>query len=196
MTRWSSCRWPRRTAPEDARRRDQRVPPGRVSYFINPQVKVARRILKRYMVTRRKRCNAGIMRTDMARRDGSRPAEPNTPHEGAGSHRDSGRRERGWWRRVRRRLMSPPSAELILAQLNGQLAVLEGARAELEVGWVQGGWWSVTSADGDPSWSPATRAAARLTSTGPAWSAPWRGPGRLGRRPGGRRRVRRAVGLP
>jgi hypothetical protein len=34
-------------APEGARRRDQRVPPGRVSYFINPQVKVARRILQR-----------------------------------------------------------------------------------------------------------------------------------------------------
>lgn len=45
--------------------------------------------------------------------------------------------------------MSPPGAELILAQLNGQLAVLEGARAELEAGWVQGAWWSVTSADGD-----------------------------------------------
>jgi hypothetical protein len=45
--------------------------------------------------------------------------------------------------------MPPPSAELILAQLNGQLAVLEGARAELEVGWVQGGWWSVTSAGGE-----------------------------------------------
>src|SRR5690242_21029332 len=54
-----------------------------------------------------------------------------------------------WWQRLRRRLMPPPSAELILAQLNGQLAVLEGARAELEAGWVQGGWWSVTSADGD-----------------------------------------------
>ena len=54
-----------------------------------------------------------------------------------------------WWRRVRRRLIQPPSADLILAQLNGQLAVLEGARAELETGWVQGGWWSVTSADGD-----------------------------------------------
>ena len=45
--------------------------------------------------------------------------------------------------------MPPPDAELILGQLNGQLAVLEGARAELEAGWVQGGWWSVTSADGD-----------------------------------------------
>lgn len=53
-----------------------------------------------------------------------------------------------WWRRVWRRLMPPPSAELVLDQLNGQLAVLEGARAELEAGWVQGGWWSVTSADG------------------------------------------------
>src|SRR5690242_6092077 len=55
----------------------------------------------------------------------------------------------GWWQRVWRRLMPPPSAELILDQLNRQLAVLEGARAELEVGWVQGGWRSVTSADGN-----------------------------------------------
>ena len=55
----------------------------------------------------------------------------------------------GWWHRVWRRLMSPPSAELVLDQLNRQLAVLEGARAELETGWVQGGWWSVTSADGN-----------------------------------------------
>jgi hypothetical protein len=81
------------------------------------------------------------MKTDMVRRAGTGPAlssevttEPGKP---------------GWWRRVRRRLMPPQSAELILAQLNGQLAVLEGARAELEAGWVQGGWWSVTSADGD-----------------------------------------------
>jgi hypothetical protein len=55
----------------------------------------------------------------------------------------------GWWQRMWRRLMPPPSAELVLGQLNRQLAVLEGARAELEVGWVQGGWWSVTSADGN-----------------------------------------------
>ena len=55
----------------------------------------------------------------------------------------------GWWQRVWRRLMSPPSAELVLDQLNRQLAVLEGARAQLEVGWLQGGWWSVTSADGN-----------------------------------------------
>ncbi len=84
----------------------------------------------------------------MARRDGLRSAEPNTPYEGAGGQSDSGGRERGWRWRVRQRLMLPPSAELILAQLNGQLAVLEGARAELEVGWVQGGWWSVSLADG------------------------------------------------
>src|ERR1700750_2886125 len=55
----------------------------------------------------------------------------------------------GWWQRLWRRLIPPPSAELVLDQLNRQLAVLEGARAELEVGWVQGGWWSVTSADGN-----------------------------------------------
>ena len=73
-----------------------------------------------------------------------RRAEPAAPPE-ATSQPDAP----GWWQRVARRLMPPPSAELILAQLNGQLAVLERARAELEAGWVQGGWWSVTSADGD-----------------------------------------------
>jgi len=36
---------------------------------------------------------------------------------------------------VWRRLTPPPSAALILDQLNRQLAILEGARAELEVGW-------------------------------------------------------------
>jgi hypothetical protein len=44
--------------------------------------------------------------------------------------------------------MPPPSAELVVGQLNRQLAVLEGARAELEAGWVQGGWWTVSSSDG------------------------------------------------
>ena len=73
-----------------------------------------------------------------------RPAELVTSREA----RDVARAP-SWWRRIRRRLMPPPSAELILAQLSGQLAVLEGARAELEAGWVQGAWWSVTSADGD-----------------------------------------------
>jgi hypothetical protein len=53
----------------------------------------------------------------------------------------------GWWRQLWQRLMPPPPSPL--DQLNRQLAVLEGARAELEAGWVQGGWWSVTSADGD-----------------------------------------------
>ena len=71
-----------------------------------------------------------------------RPAESAAPREHVAE-------APGWWQRVWRRLMPPPSAELILDQLNRQLAVLEGARAELEVGWVQGGWWSVTSADGN-----------------------------------------------
>ena len=79
----------------------------------------------------------------------SRPAEPTTPHEIAAVIVDHRARALSCWHRVRRRLMPPPDAELILDQLNGQLAVLEGARAELEAGWVQGGWWSVTSADGD-----------------------------------------------
>ena len=71
-----------------------------------------------------------------------RPAELAAPRENVAN-------APGWWQRVWRRLMPPPSAELVLDQLNRQLAVLEGARAELEVGWVQGGWWSVTSADGN-----------------------------------------------
>ena len=75
-----------------------------------------------------------------------RPAGPDTSHE-AGEAGEAVRAP-ARWQRVWRRLMPPPSAELVLDQLNGQLAVLEGARAELEAGWVQGGWWSVTSADG------------------------------------------------
>ncbi len=46
--------------------------------------------------------------------------------------------------------MPAPSAELVLGQLNRQLTVLEGARSELEAGWVQGGWWTVSSSDGSP----------------------------------------------
>ena len=71
-----------------------------------------------------------------------RPAESAAPREHVAD-------APSWWQRVWRRLMPPPSAELILDQLNRQLAVLEEARAELEVGWVQGGWWSVSSADGE-----------------------------------------------
>jgi hypothetical protein len=56
----------------------------------------------------------------------------------------------GWWQRLWRRLMPPVDAEVVLAQLNRQLSVLEEARAELEVGWVQGGWWTVSSRDGSP----------------------------------------------
>ena len=81
-----------------------------------------------------------VMNTDMVRRAGSGSAVSREVTADPG--------EPGWWRRTWRRLTSPPSAELILAQLTGQLAVLEEARAELEAGWVQGGWWSVTAADG------------------------------------------------
>jgi hypothetical protein len=52
------------------------------------------------------------------------------------------------WRRVWQRLMPAPDVELILDQLNRQLALLEGARTELEAGWVQGGWWATSSQDG------------------------------------------------
>jgi hypothetical protein len=93
------------------------------------------------MVTRRERCDAEVVSTSMVP-----SADLVTSREPAALRAAA---DRGWWRRLWQRLMRPPSAELILAQLNGQLAVLEGARAELETGWVQGGWWSVTSADGD-----------------------------------------------
>jgi hypothetical protein len=82
-------------------------------------------------------------------RTGPRPAAP--PEVAAPAHGGSGdAAQPGWWRRVWQWLMPGPDAELVLAQLNRQLAVLEGARAELEAGWVQGGWWTVSSADGSP----------------------------------------------
>jgi hypothetical protein len=97
------------------------------------------------MVTRRERCDAEVVSTSMMP-----SADLVTSREPAASREaDDVARALGWWRRLWQGLMRPPSAELILAQLNAQLAVLEGARAELEAGWVQGGWWSVTSADGD-----------------------------------------------
>jgi hypothetical protein len=72
-----------------------------------------------------------------------RPAEPTASRQAGDAAR-----EPGWWRQVWRRLMPPPPSAL--DQLNRQLAVLEGARAELEAGWVQGGWWTVSARDGRP----------------------------------------------
>jgi len=86
----------------------------------------------------------------MTWRAGSRPARSAIPHEmttDTGCGRGSGP-EKGWWRRVWRRLMPPQDAEAVLGQLNRQLAVLEGARTELEAGWVQGGWWAANPGDG------------------------------------------------
>src|ERR1700746_237386 len=81
---------------------------------------------------------------------GGAPAAAATPHEmttHTGCGRGSGP-EKGWWRRVWRRLMPPLDAVAVLGQLNRQLSVLEGARTELEAGWVQGGWWATGSGDG------------------------------------------------
>ena len=64
-----------------------------------------------------------------------------------GRDRDDARNP-DWWQRIWQWLKPSPDAELVLARLNRQLAVLEGARAELEAGWVQGGWWSVGLSDG------------------------------------------------
>ena len=90
----------------------------------------------------------------MLRQAGSRPVESTTaPHEmtrDTGCGRGSGP-GKGWWRRVWWRVMPPQDAEAVLGQLNRQLSVLEGARIELEAGWVQGGWWATGSGDGKPN---------------------------------------------
>src|SRR5215469_13371407 len=83
----------------------------------------------------------------MRRRAGARPMVSREAAAPAGRDGCSARKP-GWWRRVWQWLMPGPDAELVLARLNRQLAVLEGARAELEAGWVQGGWWSVGLSDG------------------------------------------------
>jgi hypothetical protein len=115
-------------------------------------------------------CNAEAVETEVIRHGGSRSA---TVREAAGRHdaagygepaghekgadgKDTDRKDtdrkntapRGprWLQRIRRQLLPPPEA--VLDQLNRQLAVLAGARAELEAGWIQGGWWAVGSADG------------------------------------------------
>src|SRR5215471_1820324 len=82
-------------------------------------------------------------------RTGPRPTAPPEIAASAGGD-GSVARKPGWWRQAWRWLMPGPSAELAPAQLNRQLTLLERARAELEAGWVQGGWWAVSSADGSP----------------------------------------------
>ena len=87
-------------------------------------------------------CDAEGVELDVAQYGGPRTA---TPGELTAEPR--------WWLRALRawrRALPPP--EVIPDQhheLTQQLAVLEGARAELEAGWVQGSWWSVTTG-GDP----------------------------------------------
>jgi hypothetical protein len=77
----------------------------------------------------------------MASREAAAPA----PGDGDGARTPG-------WRRVWQWLMPGPDADAELAadRLNRQLAVLEGARAELEVGWVQGGWWTVSLGEDNP----------------------------------------------
>ncbi len=60
------------------------------------------------------------------------------------------RRERPWWRRLPALAARPPH-EIQHACLERLLALLEGARAELSAGWVQGGWWAARSPGGRPA---------------------------------------------
>ena len=58
-------------------------------------------------------------------------------------------REHRWWQRLRRPLsLQQPPNELQYAILERMLALLEGARAELSAGWVQGGWWTAPAGGG------------------------------------------------
>jgi hypothetical protein len=87
----------------------------------------------------------------MTPRAGARPMVSREAPAPVGRDGD-GARKPGWCRRVWQWLMPGPDADavLVLDRLNRQLAVLEGARAELEAGWVQGGWWTVGLSDGTP----------------------------------------------
>jgi hypothetical protein len=85
----------------------------------------------------------------MTPRAGARPMVSREAAAPAARGGDGARRP-GWRRRVWQWLMPGPDAELAAARLNRQLAVLEGARAELEAGWVQGGWWTVSLGDSSP----------------------------------------------
>jgi hypothetical protein len=112
-----------------------------------------------------KRCNAEAVETKVMRHGGSRSSalrEATSRQDVAGQREATNRHDiancqdtanrqdtalRGprWWQRIRRQFL--PSPEVVLDQLNRQLAVLEGARTELEAGWIQGGWWAVGSPD-------------------------------------------------
>ena len=81
----------------------------------------------------RKRCNAEVVEMGTAPHSGPRTSTPREPT--AGPPGDTTTRV-------------PPPPEAVPDQhhqLDRQLAVLEGARAELESGWVQGRWWEVTA---------------------------------------------------
>src|SRR5689334_25014731 len=87
----------------------------------------------------------GDVELDVAQYGGPRTATPATPGELGAPAVTQPR----WWQRAWRQVL--PSPEAIPDQhheLNQQLAVLEGARAELEAGWVQGSWWAVTAGEG------------------------------------------------
>jgi hypothetical protein len=96
-------------------------------------------------------CDAEVVELDVAQYGGPRTATPGeltapTPGELTAPTPGEQTAEPRWWQRALRRVLPPPEA--IPDQhheLTQQLAVLEGARAELEAGWVQGSWWTVTA---------------------------------------------------
>jgi hypothetical protein len=92
--------------------------------------------------------NSAIVRSGQVRGEGG-PAVPAavaaTPEAG-GDRPPSPRRP--WWRRWIESFPRQPDEEFQRERLERLLALLEAAREELTVGWVQDGWWSVPRADG------------------------------------------------
>jgi len=107
---------------------------------------IRKNIRYRHCVARRRdeyrgRCDAESVELDVAQYGGPRSATPGelgTPEV----------TEPHWWQRAWRRVLPPEAIPDQHNELNQQLAVLEGARAELEAGWVQGSWWAVTAGEG------------------------------------------------
>jgi hypothetical protein len=93
--------------------------------------------------------NSAIVRSGQVRGD-SGPAPPAAVAAvpGVGGGDPPARPRRPWWRRWIESFPRQPEEEFQRERLERLLALLEAARDELTVGWVQDGWWSVPRADG------------------------------------------------
>jgi hypothetical protein len=92
---------------------------------------------------------SAIVRSGQVRGEGG-PALPAAvaAAPGAGGDDPTVRTRRPWWRRWIESFPRQPDEEFQRERLERLLALLEAAREELTVGWMQDGWWSVPRADG------------------------------------------------